>query len=542
MTGNLVAVRNRYLDLLRAAAIVRVIVYHLYGWPWLSVALPAMGVMFALAGSLTAASLAKRDAGQVITSRLRRLLPPLWLLGVLAVPVMLVVGWTAENDGAHPFSPARLLFWLVPLGDPPGSDKAVDVWEPLWYLRAYLWFVLLSPVLYALYRRIGWAAVALPLVLMGALQVTGLTLPETADAALWDFVTYGACWIAGFAHHDGRLARIRPWAIGALTVGCGAGAYYWLRDAGTWDLNDVSEAQALWSLAFVLLALRWQPPMGWLARARPLDRAVTMVNARAVTVYLWHNIAIAAVWPVLAVLALDDLADRLGPVSELVATLLLTLLAVVAFGWAEDLAAGRRLRLWPDTGREPRPTTAGSGPAPGPAHPADGPVGPVDERARPTEDPAHPADERARPTEDPTHPADEPSHPAGGPASRSARYPAQPDPDPAPRTVSAQARRIRPEAPAPERDMASAMAELGVFHRPGRETPQFPAAWPPIPRSQPAPAADDPGLPVAGRRAEPLPGQAAEPGGQGWNEEVPARPGTPDRGRGAASRREPHGE
>ena len=52
--------RNRYLDLLRAAAIVRVIVYHLFGWPWLSMVLPAMGIMFALAGSLTATSLDKR--------------------------------------------------------------------------------------------------------------------------------------------------------------------------------------------------------------------------------------------------------------------------------------------------------------------------------------------------------------------------------------------------------------------------------------------------------------------------------------------------
>ena len=41
--------RNRYLDLLRAAAIGRVIVYHLFGWPWLTIVLPAMGVMFALA-------------------------------------------------------------------------------------------------------------------------------------------------------------------------------------------------------------------------------------------------------------------------------------------------------------------------------------------------------------------------------------------------------------------------------------------------------------------------------------------------------------
>ncbi|WP_250004327.1 acyltransferase [Actinoplanes sp. M2I2] len=347
--------RNRYLDLLRAAAIVRVIVYHLFGWPWLSVVLPAMGVMFALAGSLTAASLSKRDAGQVVVSRLRRLLPPLWLLGVIAVPVMLVAGWATENDGEHPFNPATLAFWILPIGDPPGSDQAIDVWEPLWYLRAYLWFVLLSPVLFALWRRIGWATVALPLVLMAVLDVTGFELPDTADSALWDFVTYGACWIAGFAHHDGRLARLRPWVAFPVALALGAGAAYFAHDYGSFDLNEVAESQALWSLAFVLVVLRWQPPMGWLARIKPLDHAVSVINARAVTIYLWHNTAIAAVWPVLTVLALGDLGDRLSPVSDLAVALALTLGAMVAFGWAEDVAARRRPRLWPSTGRAATP-------------------------------------------------------------------------------------------------------------------------------------------------------------------------------------------
>jgi len=367
-TGNLVAVRNRYLDLLRAAAIVRVIVYHLFGWPWLSVVLPAMGVMFALAGSLTAASLAKRDAAQVVSSRLRRLLPPLWLLGLIAVPVMLVTGWAAEDDGEHPFSPARLAFWILPLGDPPGSDHAVDVWEPLWYLRAYVWFVLLSPLLFALWKRIGWAAVALPLVIMAGLDVTGFELPETADAALWDFVAYGACWIAGFAHHDGRLRGLRPWLAFPVALALGAGAAWFAYDYGTYDLNDVPESQALWSLAFVLVVLRWQPPMGWLARIRPLDHAVSVINARAVTIYLWHNTAIAAVWPVLAFVALDDLADRAGPASDLIVALVLTLGAMIAFGWAEDVAARRRPRLWPDTtSAAPRPPSPDPEPEPEPA-------------------------------------------------------------------------------------------------------------------------------------------------------------------------------
>jgi hypothetical protein len=317
-----------------------------------------MGIMFALAGSLTAQSLDKRAAGQVVVSRLRRLLPPLWLLGLIVVPVMLVLGWAGEDGGEHTFSPSHLLFWVLPLSDPPGSDKAVAAWETLWYIRAYVWFALLSPLMYGLYRKIGWGAVALPLVVMAVLDVTGFELPNSADAAMWDFVTYGACWILGFAHHDGRLRRVRPWLLLPVAAILGAAALkYQAGNQGEtpWDLNDVSESQALWSLAVVALVLRWEPPMGWLERVKPLDTAVSVLNARAVTVYLWHNLAIAAVWPVLTVLAVDDLGARMEGITEFAVALVLTLFAVVAFGWAEDLAARRRPSLWPATGAKPKP-------------------------------------------------------------------------------------------------------------------------------------------------------------------------------------------
>ncbi|MFI6077716.1 acyltransferase family protein [Actinoplanes sp. NPDC051343] len=350
--------RNRYLDLLRAAAIVRVIVYHLFGWPWLSLLLPAMGVMFALAGSLAAASLEKRPARKVVFSRLRRLLPPLWLLGLIAVPAMLAAGWASEHNGEHPFDTGHLwhlAFWIFPLGDPPGSDRAADLWDPLWYIRAYVWFLLLSPLMWLVYRKIGWLAVAAPIVAIAVLDKTGFSLPDTADAAMWDFVTYGACWIAGFAHHDGRIRRIGPRTLVFLVLVLGLVALYWQnghQGEEHWDLNDVPESQALWSIAFVLLALRWEPSMTWLPRVRPLDRLVTLLNARAVTIYLWHNLAITAVWPVLGLIALggvtfDDIGHGLDGPVDLTAAMVLTLLAVLAFGWVEDLAARRRPRLWP---------------------------------------------------------------------------------------------------------------------------------------------------------------------------------------------------
>src|SRR3982751_556810 len=103
--------RNRYLDLLRAVATVRVVVYHSSGLAALTIVFPAMSVMFALAGSLMAASL-DRYGPFAVERRLRRLLPPLWALSASAAPAMLMTGlaWDAE-----------VLSWAFPLQDPPAN-------------------------------------------------------------------------------------------------------------------------------------------------------------------------------------------------------------------------------------------------------------------------------------------------------------------------------------------------------------------------------------------------------------------------------------
>src|SRR5436190_22375998 len=91
--GNVDGVRNRYIDVLRTVAIVRVIVYHTLGFWWLTVIFPAMGLMFALGGSLMAASI-DRSGPAAIGRRLRRILLPVWVLASIAVVSMSFVGGT----------------------------------------------------------------------------------------------------------------------------------------------------------------------------------------------------------------------------------------------------------------------------------------------------------------------------------------------------------------------------------------------------------------------------------------------------------------
>ncbi|WP_405780347.1 acyltransferase [Streptomyces sp. NBC_00859] len=360
--------RDRYLDLLRTTALVRVVFYHLFGWAWLSVVFPSMGVMFALAGSLMARSLsrpAKGPAGlAVIRGRVRRLLPPMWAFGALMVGMMAYAGWRP--------SATKVLLYLVPVGAPPypasmGSasgwldqdwpDQAVG---PLWYLRAYLWFVLLSPLLLRAFRRLPWPTLLAPLVLTAVVGTGLVTVPGEPGLALTDFAVYGSCWILGFAHQDGLLKKVPRYFLVSCAVPVMAFGLWWAHGhlgPDGWDLNDIPLAQATWSFGACALLLAYSPTWRRLPRrlAR-FDRLITLTNNRAVTIYLWHNALIMATVPLVDQLynvpfiegRFDSLLTTTYNVWMFLAVWPLIGLVVVAAGWIEDLAAGRRPRLWPD--------------------------------------------------------------------------------------------------------------------------------------------------------------------------------------------------
>ncbi|WP_019810053.1 glycosyltransferase, partial [Saccharomonospora halophila] len=359
-SGALAPVRERWLDLLRAAALARVLLYHTVGWAWLSIAFPAMGVMFAIGGSLAARSMERTPPVDVVGSRIRRLLPPVWVLAVVMVPLMLAHGWSTTLDGAGsagdggatPLNPPELLLWVFPVLDPPygewglGRDAAIV----LWYVRTYLWLVLLSPVLLRSYRRWPLVTVAAPLVLVAGDAVLGspLSSVDAVGQGVLDFATFGACWVLGFAHRDGSLARVRPAVLVAVATALATAGLWWTATHpagdGSYDLNEIPLGQALVSAAVVPVLLRARPPMGWLDRTPVLGRLVTVLNARAVTVYLWHNVAVFLAAP-----ALMWWTGYSWP-GHLAVAVVLTGLTVLAFGWAEDLAARRRVRLLPGGG------------------------------------------------------------------------------------------------------------------------------------------------------------------------------------------------
>ncbi|NJC65072.1 acyltransferase [Planosporangium flavigriseum] len=339
--------RNLYFDLLRSLAIVRVVAYHCLGLAWLTVAFPAVGVMFALSGSLMAASL-DRAGRAAVAHRLRRLLPPVWMLAAVCVPVMVAGGMRLDWS---------VLLWLFPLQDPPVNGWGAATLGMIWYLREYLWFVLLSPLALPAFRRRPMMCLLTPLGLLVVCTLTGIRPPGVIS----DLALYGGCWLLGFAQHDGVLGRMRRSTL-LLTAGAlatvGAGWFLTHPSARGYDLNDIPLGNALWTMAFLLILLGvapswWQerqrregarqgrePGLPWMARV------LTAVNSRVMTVYLWHQTAIgvtvvAASW---SGIQLTGLSGRLLLLTGVAA---LIVVAVVGFGWVEDLAARRRPAIIP---------------------------------------------------------------------------------------------------------------------------------------------------------------------------------------------------
>jgi len=330
--------RNRYFDLLRSAALLRVVVYHTVAWPWLHLFVPAMGVMFALAGSLMAASLDRRPPVRVVLARMRRLLPPVWAFGIVAI----ATGWVAVGAGGQEW--LHLLFWLVPLRDPESHAVGSGYVDILWYVRAYLWFVILSPLLLAAFRKAPVATLLTPLVLLPLAALTPFATLAGHGGVL-DLLSFGTCWALGFAAHDGYLARLPLLVCGIAvavvgTVGLALEIAYPFTAAR--HTGPVLVGYALWSSACVLVLLRWNPDLSGTTRSAWLTRALTVVNARAVTIYIWHDAAIAVI-----AMFLQARRVHVAAVVELPAVLLLTAVAMLAFGWVEDLAARRRPALIP---------------------------------------------------------------------------------------------------------------------------------------------------------------------------------------------------
>jgi CubicO group peptidase (beta-lactamase class C family) len=287
---------------------------------------------------------------------MRRLLLPLWAYGIVVLAATAVRAML-NHQSLHLTASglAKAGTWVLPLTDPAGSAwHGGWLSDHLWYLRAYLWIVLLAPVFVWLARRVRYSVPALGLAIVVLDISTHRAVPLLASGRVrvivGDLVTYGLFAMLGIAFHERHhIAPPRKVLLaGAAASALGVVVYMATVGLPGGDVNQSYPAVALTGLTWILLAGAAE---GWIRRvaAAPRVRARMLAfNGRAETVYIWHPAAIVVAYAIVdhwAPVSATHLVDRFEPVAiiSLVAMVALgTALAVRAFGWVEDLGAGRR--------------------------------------------------------------------------------------------------------------------------------------------------------------------------------------------------------
>lgn len=342
--------REGFLDTIRAIATVRVVFWHAFATPMLSFVVASMPTMFFVAGSLLGASLDRRDSRTVLRDRLRRLLIPFWLFGAFVISVMAVSrAVTGRADTA--LSPIKLLGWIVPLIDPKGS-----VWEagwlsqPLWYLRAFLWLLLAAPMLRYALRRFGNVVFAPSIVGVIATEFL-IRHPYTAlpgfTAWRWytgDFALYSIFLLLGFRHRDGAFRSLSTGARMEWGAIAGTCAVIWCVTQPVIGnvVNNSYPAHFLVGATWLCIFLSLENVLERGPTTPIIGPVIRWLTQRSLTVYLWHTTTIVCA---------DYLLNGFSPGATrlLVIPIVVVLIPLFAavFGWAEDVSAGRKARLWP---------------------------------------------------------------------------------------------------------------------------------------------------------------------------------------------------
>ncbi len=372
------ASRNRYVDALRAASIVVVVLGHWLmaapqmlpdrlvvdfllseaGWTnFLTWILQVMPIFFLVGGFANAASWrsAQRKAesyGSWLRARLRRLLlPVLPLLAVWAVGATVLIQAGVDSR-------------LIRIG----SQAAM---VPVWFLATYVLVVALTPITLRAWDRHGWKAIALTAGLAALVDLISLgSLGHTAVGYLNYVFMWGTVHSLGYAWADAQIGGVgRRSLASAGGLAATAALVYWgpypvaMVGLVTEGVNNSQPPKVtLLTLAIfqagLILALEG-PARRWLERERVWTRVV-LVNGRIMTLYLWHMTAMVLL--IGALLLLDGFGLGFAtatPLWWLTRPVWLVSLAAVTLPFL--LVFGRFERPLPDSRPAPpawRPVTA----------------------------------------------------------------------------------------------------------------------------------------------------------------------------------------
>jgi CubicO group peptidase (beta-lactamase class C family)/peptidoglycan/LPS O-acetylase OafA/YrhL len=336
--------RDPALDLLRSVALVRVVLWHAFAASWMTF-FAAMPTLFFVAGVLLSASNDGRRHRDVLARRCRRLLPPFWLYG--AVVGFAGAVYSRLSDESMKFSLATLWAagsWVLPIVDPVASEWHGGWFSThLWYLRTYLWILLLAPILAKFARDLR---IAVPVFAGGVFVIDLAERWELAsDSGIrviaGDAFTYGFFVVLGMAYRNRRRDPDRRLlAVGAAGAALATAVHVMVAGLPAAGVNGSYPAVALTGAAWLFGIGAIERPVRQLAETPWVRRLTTAVNRRAVTIYLWHPAAIVAGYVALARWG-GAVPSALRPLVVLIVAVGVTALVAVGVGWVEDFAAGR---------------------------------------------------------------------------------------------------------------------------------------------------------------------------------------------------------
>jgi len=297
--------RNRYIDFLRAASILAVVLGHwlvITPWvdgsgvfhpdhlltrsrtaQWLTWAFQVMPVFFAVGGYASAISWESATTkgttyAKWLQTRLVRLIRP-------TAPLLLT--WIVITA----LTPAVFPSVLVEQG-------SIGALSPLWFLAVYLAVTALVPLTTAAWRRFGMASLWAPIVAALIVDVIAFGL----DVSWLRWVNYALVWPAifqiGYAWRAGRLGSpktraleggvflIAAWLV--VTFGPFPVAMIGVPGADISNSAPPTAALLLLGIAQVLLLSSFETPARrWLRRSGPWT-ATVLLNGMIMTLFVWH--------------------------------------------------------------------------------------------------------------------------------------------------------------------------------------------------------------------------------------------------------------